>query len=180
MNSKSAPSEAPGLGTNEYLTFWLDKQQYAIDILRVQEIRGWEAVTRVPRTAGYVRGVLNLRGDIVPVFDLRLRFQRQSVAYSPSTVVVVVKVMNNGDEQRRGMVVDSVSDVINIPRDNFRTPPDSGRSADAIVGLTQYQDQLVMLIDLDRLLAGDEGQEMAHRVQEVMHEHNETAAGPMA
>ena len=93
---------------NQYLTFILGGEEYAVDILKVQEIRGWEQATHIPNAPEFVLGVLNLRGIVVPIVDLRLRFKLENVEYSPTTVVVIVKVSQAGVERTVGMVVDAV------------------------------------------------------------------------
>src|SRR5215470_2893114 len=98
----------------QYLTFLLAETEYGVDILRVQEIKGWDTVTPLPNTPEYVRGVMNLRGTIVPIIDLRLRFGLASVPYGPTTVVVVLKVSHDHGSRIMGMVVDAVSDVYNV------------------------------------------------------------------
>ncbi|MDH5735599.1 MAG: chemotaxis protein CheW, partial [Gammaproteobacteria bacterium] len=109
----------------EYLTFRLANEEYGVDILRVQEIRGWENVTRIPNAPNYVKGVLNLRGAIVPIMDLRIRFDLPATDYTPTTVVVVLAVMSNNGEKKRivGVVVDAISDVVNAKMSDIQATP---------------------------------------------------------
>ncbi|MCF6282932.1 MAG: chemotaxis protein CheW [Candidatus Polarisedimenticolaceae bacterium] len=142
---------------NEYLTFILGAEAYGVDILRVQEIRGWEMVTRIPNSPSYVRGVLNLRGAIVPVFDLRERIALDPIEYSKETVVIVLRVKNRTSERSMGIVVDAVSDVLNTGADSIRNTPEFGHAiaTEYICGLVESDGKMVMLLDVDRLLNYD-------------------------
>ena len=144
----------------QYLTFNLAGESYGIDILRVQEIRGWVPVTKVPNAPAFVRGVMNLRGAIVPVVDLRLRFNLESVEYTKITVVIVVMVHSEQHGDRIiGMVVDGVSDVLNINNAaEIKDAPDFGTAVhtEFISGLVAIDSGMVMLLDVDRLLSIEE------------------------
>jgi len=109
----------------QYLTFLLNGEQYGLSILAVQEIRGWEPVTRVPNSPAFVKGVVNIRGNIVPVFDLRLRFGLPTQAYTEETVVIVVRAGKPGNERSMGLVVDAVSDVLVVKDENISNTPHS-------------------------------------------------------
>lgn len=141
---------------DEYLTFDLASEEYGIDILRVREIRGWENVTRIPNTPAYVKGVLNLRGAIVPIIDLRVRFNLPLTDYSPLTVVIVlsVKDKNDGHERTMGIVVDSISDVVKARLSDIQTAPEFGSSLDMeyISGLADADGKMLMLLDVDTML----------------------------
>ena len=139
---------------DQYLSFFLGRERYAVDILRVQEIRGWEGATRIPNTPGYVKGVINLRGTIVPLVDLRLRFGLEQADYLPVTVVIVVTVKADERSRTMGVVVDSVSDVVNLQAGAIRPAPEFGSqvSTEFISGLASAGEELVMVLDLDRLL----------------------------
>ncbi len=145
----------------QYLTFELADEDYGVDILRVQEIRGWDVVTRVPNTPSYVKGVLNLRGAIVPIFDLRERFDLSSQEYTKDTVVIVLRV--NGETGRRimGIIVDAVSDVLNANSSGLANAPDFGSrvATEFIAGLVSAGDKMVMLLDVDKLLGQDQESE---------------------
>lgn len=147
--TKEAPAGA------QYLTFVCAGEEYGIDILRVQEIKGWEGATRVPHTQDYVLGVMNLRGLIVPVIDLRRRFQLEQRPYDASTVVIVVRVRCPMAEKTVGIVVDAVSEVHIFPNEAIMPPPEVGEKIDGscISGLASAQDRMVMLLDIDRLIA---------------------------
>ncbi|MCF6354552.1 MAG: chemotaxis protein CheW [Candidatus Polarisedimenticolaceae bacterium] len=145
----------------QYLTFELADEDYGVDILRVQEIRGWDVVTRVPNTPSYVKGVLNLRGAIVPIFDLRERFDLSSQEYTKDTVVIVLRV--NGDTGMRimGIIVDAVSDVLNSNSSGLVNAPDFGGrvATEFIAGLVSAGEKMVMLLDVDKLLGQDQQSE---------------------
>jgi purine-binding chemotaxis protein CheW len=137
----------------EYLTFLLGAEDYGVDILRVQEIRGWEQVTRIPNQPGYVKGVLNLRGSIVPIFDLRERLGMPGRDYDKATVVIVLKVLDEYSEKSVGVVVDGVSDVLNATAKDIAATPDFGSRLDTefITGLASAGGKMIMLLDVDKL-----------------------------
>jgi purine-binding chemotaxis protein CheW len=143
---------------NQYLTFLLDDEYYGLEILRVQEIRGWTPVTNVPNTPAYIKGVLNLRGAIVPIIDMRERFHLELKPYSNTTVVIVASVQSESGQKTFGMVVDGVSDVLDLPADQIKPSPDFGTAihTDFIRGLAASDDQMVMLLDIDLLLNSNE------------------------
>lgn len=134
----------------QFLTFRLDGLDYGIPIMQVQEIRGWTKVTPLPNSPRYIKGVLNLRGTIVPIIDLRLRFNLEETPYDAVTVIVVVNVGG----RLAGLVVDAVSDVISLAPDQRRTPPEFEGQANRqfVQGLTQVEDNLLVLIDVDKLV----------------------------
>lgn len=146
--------------TSKYLTFVLATEEYAVDILRVQEIKGWNKVTPIPNTPDYICGVINLRGTIVPIIDLRLRFGLERQAYGPMTVVVVLKVIsaNNNKERTMGIVVDAVSDVYDVTEADIKPPPDFGSviSTEFVKGLATVGEKMVIVLDIDRLLNSNE------------------------
>ena len=147
-------SEAAESGAAQYLTFVCAGEEYGIDILRVQEIKGWDGVTRVPYSPPYLLGVMNLRGVIVPVIDLRSRFGLPKRAADSSTVVVVVRVRGERGEKTAGIVVDAVSEVYSIPRDALKPTPElAGASSACVSGLATVSGKMVMLLDIDQLVA---------------------------
>ncbi|MCV6638506.1 chemotaxis protein CheW [Candidatus Albibeggiatoa sp. nov. NOAA] len=145
---------------NKYLTFVLATEEYAVDILRVQEIKGWAKVTPIPNTPDYICGVINLRGTIVPIIDLRLRFGLEKLEYGAMTVVVVVRVVNpvTGKDRIMGIVVDAVSDVYDVPESEIKPPPDFGSviSIEFIKGLATVDDKMVIILEIDKLLNSKE------------------------
>lgn len=139
----------------QYFTFIVNDQEYAVDILRVQEIRGWTGVRKMPNLPTYIKGVIDLRGVVVPLVDLRERFGMEPVPYSPLTVVVILRVMNGkGQEQVMGLVVDSVSEVYNIAPSALKPTPDLGDNVEStyIKHLATIDDKMLMLLDIDDLL----------------------------
>lgn len=142
-------------GSEQYLSFLLGEEEYGVEILRVQEIKGWDQVTHIPNSPHYLCGVLNLRGTIVPIVDLRLRFEMAPKEYTPTTVVVVLKV--EGVTQRTvGIVVDGVSDAHNIVPEDIKPTPDFGSSVSTeyIKGLVSLEDDtMMMILNVDRLLS---------------------------
>ncbi len=147
----------------QYLTFILAGTEYGVDILRVQEIKGWDTATEIPNTPEYIRGIINLRGTIVPIVDLRKRFQMEAVAYGNTTVVVVLKVKGAGGERTMGFVVDAVSDVYNVTADQIKAAPDFGTSVSTefVKGLATVGDKIVILLEIDQLV--DTGVAMAEQ-----------------
>ena len=130
---QAMPEAAPRAGLvnrdDQYLTFQLAGQDYGVEILRVQEIKGWEKPTRLPHSPEYVQGVINLRGAVVPIIDLRRRFGLGETEYSHTTVVVVVKVDTSRGELTAGIVVDGVCEVCNVGTEDMRPVPDVGSSS---------------------------------------------------
>jgi len=139
---------------SQFLTFHLGDEFYGVDILRVQEIKGYTAVTKIPNTPAYIKGVLNLRGTIVPIVELRTKFSLPTIDYTTFTVIIVVVVR----DKVMGLVVDSVSDVLNIVAKDIQPPPKFGGKVDVtfINGIGKSGDKLVALLDIDRLLTDGE------------------------
>ena len=140
--------------SQKVLTFVLGEETYGVDILRVQEIRGWSAVTKIPNSPPHVLGVLNLRGSIVPIVDLRKRFNLAQAEYTAVTVIVVLTVRSAAGRREFGVVVDGVSDVVDVEAAAVRPTPDMGARAatDHILGLVSITGRMVMLLDIDRLM----------------------------
>lgn len=139
---------------NQYLTFMLGDEAYGVDILRVQEIRGWNEVRDIPNTPDYVKGVLNLRGTIVPIVDLRLRFQQEEIEYTPTTVIIVLAVEVEDGQRVVGAVVDGVSDVLDAMPEVIKSSPDFGAKINTrfIHGMVVDGERMVILLDTDKLL----------------------------
>lgn len=138
----------------QFLSFTLGKEEYGVDILRVQEIRSWEQVSRIPNVPSYEKGVVNLRGAIVPIIDLRERFGLGNLDYSPLTVVVVLQAHLEGRTRVMGVVVDAVSNVVDIEKQDIQSAPNFGAkvSTEFINGLASVNGRMVMLLDVDKLL----------------------------
>lgn len=149
------PTAAASEG-KQYLTFLVGEEHYGVDILKVQEIKGYTAVTKIPNTPEYLKGVLNLRGTIVPIVDLRTKFGMGPTEPTPFTVVVVVTVQ----ERVMGLLADAVSDVLEIAETDLQPPPELGTKVDIsfVSGITSYHDRLVTLLDIERVLSDDGGE----------------------
>ncbi|MDH4275104.1 MAG: chemotaxis protein CheW [Gammaproteobacteria bacterium] len=141
--------------TSQYLTFIMATEEYGVDILRVQEIKGWDMVTPIPNTPDYVKGVINLRGTIVPIIDLRRRFGLPQIEYGPTTVVIVLKVFGDDAKERTmGIVVDAVSDVYNVSAQDMKQPPDFGAETkiDFVRGLATVGEKMIIILEVDKML----------------------------
>ena len=138
----------------QFLTFILNGEEYGVDILKVQGIQGWSKVTPIPNTPDFMLGVINLRGAVVPVVDLRKRFQLEEVSYGPTTVVIVVKVKDDEGERVVGLVVDAVSEVYNVNSKEIKPSPNfSGSiSTEYIRGLSMIDSKMVILLEIDSLV----------------------------
>jgi purine-binding chemotaxis protein CheW len=139
---------------SQFLTFVCAGEEYGVPILCVQEIKGWESVTRVPYTPDYLLGVMNLRGVIVPVIDLRTRFGLPASAPGTSTVVIVVRVFTTRGEKTAGVVVDAVSEVYGVAAEEIKPTPDLGAPVEraCVLGLASVDEKMVMLLDIDKLV----------------------------
>ncbi|MBB1468716.1 purine-binding chemotaxis protein CheW [Pseudoalteromonas sp. SG41-5] len=143
-----------GQGVKQFLTFIMADEEYGVDILTVQEIRSWEEITEIPNAPDYVKGVINLRGTIVPILDLRLRFGLATIDYGPLTVVIVVKVIFEQNSKIMGMVVDAVSDVYSIVEQDAKAVPNfsGSENAEFIAGLVNVGEKMVALLDLQKTM----------------------------
>jgi len=143
---------------NQYLTFIMAGEEYGVDILSVQEIRGWDSATSIPNAPDYVKGVINLRGTIVPLIDLRRRFGLEATELTAITVVIVLGIETNNGSRVMGIVVDAVSDVYTIANADMKPPPDLGDSVNTsyIRGISNVDEKMVVLLDINKLLTTDE------------------------
>ncbi len=139
---------------SECLTFTLGSEEYGIDILKVQEIRGYDAVTKIANTPDFIKGVINLRGAVVPIVDLRIKFNLGTITYDEFTVVIIL----NLDKRIVGIVVDGVSDVIAIKSEQIRQVPDlvSGIDTRYLAGLGNLDDRMLILVDISKLMSSQE------------------------
>ncbi|TLM64984.1 MAG: purine-binding chemotaxis protein CheW [Actinobacteria bacterium] len=144
--------------TSKHLTFTLDGEEYGLDILKVQEIIGIMPITRVPRTPAFVRGVINLRGKVIPVVDLRLKFGMGTAEDTDRTCIVVVQVAGKNGGTVMGTVVDEVSEVIDIAEDAIEETPEFGADIDTdfVLGIGKIGDRVVMVLDIDKVLSASE------------------------
>ena len=138
----------------QFLTFMMADEEYGVDILAVQEIRGWEEITQIPNAPSFVKGAINLRGTIVPIIDLRARFGLPHLTYSSITVVIVVKVELESGDKIMGIVVDAVSDVYSIAESEARDVPDvtNTENTEFVHGLVNVGEKMVVLLNLERVL----------------------------
>jgi len=151
MNVMEKTGESAVAGAREYLTFRLDQEEYGIDILKVQEIRGYEPPTRIANAPAFIKGVTNLRGTIVPIVDMRLKFNCSRADYNSFTVVIILNLRN----RVVGIVVDSVSDVMELAAENIRSAPDIDSAIDnsCILGLGSVNDRMLILLDIEKLMS---------------------------
>jgi purine-binding chemotaxis protein CheW len=138
----------------QYFTFSLNGEEYGVDILSVVEVKVWEDVTTMPDTAAYVKGVLNLRGTVVPIIDLRMYYAMESIEYTAETVILILKITVEGKEQTIGLVVDSVSDVMSIDHKQVHSTDEFKMSAstNSIIGLATLDDRNIIMLDVSKIL----------------------------
>ena len=154
MNVMEKNTETTTTGAREYLTFRLDQEEYGIDILKVQEIRGYEPPTRIAHAPAFIKGVIDLRGVIVPIVDLRVKFSQSDVDYNENTVVIVL----NLGQRVVGIVVDGVSDVLSLTTDQIRPAPEFAvtLSTEYLTGLGALGDRMLILVNIEKLLNSEE------------------------
>lgn len=162
MTTKTSPQQVsqqqPHNAIEQFLTFQLAGEAYGVEILKVREIRGWENVRIIPNTPIFLKGLLNLRGSVVPIVDLRERFALERIDYSSKTVVIVLCVEHNKNSFVMGIVTDAVSDVLDIRIDQIKKSPNLGSKIDTryMRGMYVYKQNMIMLLDVDKLLNPDE------------------------
>jgi purine-binding chemotaxis protein CheW len=156
MQTESETSQA----AHEYLTFMLANETYGIDILKVQEIRGYDTVTHIANAPEFIKGVINLRGVIVPIVDMRIKFNVGEPTYHEFTVVIIMNVL----DRVIGMVVDGVSDVVALTPEQIRPAPEMGAALDTnyITGLGAQNDQMLILVDIEKMMSSEEMQLIDH------------------
>jgi len=147
----------------KYLTFGLAREEYGIGILKVKEIIGMMAVTAIPQTPAFIKGVVNLRGKVIPVIDLRLKFGMESIEYTDRTCIIVVEIRGKERKIQMGIVVDSVSEVLNIKPGEIEDTPVFGTEVDTdyILGMAKAGGGVKILLDIDRVLSDRDFQEVA-------------------
>jgi purine-binding chemotaxis protein CheW len=140
--------------SREFLSFVLGEEHYALDIMSVKEIRGYESVTKIANAPAFIKGVINLRGDIVPIVDLRLKFEVGEATYNEFTIVIMLNVA----QRIVGIVVDGVSDVIRLADEQIRPPPEFGVAFDSqyLLGLVPIEDHMVILVNIESLISSEE------------------------
>lgn len=142
----------------KYLTFSLHSEEYGVEILKVKEIIGLMVITTVPRTPNFIRGVINLRGKVIPVMELRKKFGMESIDDTERTCIIVVDISIQGTSVQIGILVDSVSEVINIESGDIADTPSFGTdiNTEFILGMGKIRDKVIMLLDIDRVMTTDE------------------------
>ena len=158
--SGSATTEA-----SQYLTFTLDRERFAIDIGRIREVLAFTSVTKVPRTPDFMRGVINLRGHVVPVVDLRLKLGLTPIEKTVDTCVIIIEAEVDGERTVLGALADSVQEVIDLAPDQIAPPPRMGTriKTDSIRGIGRRDEQFIVILDIDRVLNEDNETQMALR-----------------
>ncbi len=157
MAQRHATQEAPTSKEGKYLTFALAEEEYGLEILKVREIIGYIDVTAVPQTPHYVKGVVNLRGQVIPVVDLRAKFGMETTEVTDQTCIIVVEIRQGSRTYSTGIVVDRVQEVLDIASQDIEDAPQFGASVntDFLLGMGKVQGAVKMLLDIDRVLAGD-------------------------
>ncbi len=142
----------------KYLTFYLAKEEYGIEILKIKEIIGMMDITELPRTPDFVKGVINLRGKVIPVIDLRLKFGMVEVEHTEKTCIIVVDIKENGVDLQIGIIVDSVSEVLNVATDELEDTPKFGAdvNTDFILGMAKSKDKVRTLLEINKVLSTTE------------------------
>jgi purine-binding chemotaxis protein CheW len=142
----------------KYLTFSMADEEYGIGILKIKEIIGMMSITTVPQTPDFVKGVINLRGKVIPVIDLRLRFGMDSIDYTERTCIIVVEIEGSAGSVQIGIVVDAVSEVLNVNEKDVEETPTFGAklNTDYILGMAKMEGGVKILLDIDRVLTGEE------------------------
>ncbi len=148
--------------TGKYLTFMLEQETYGIGILKVKEIIGMMPITSVPRTPEFVKGVINLRGKVIPVIDLRLKFSMASISYTDRTCIIVVEIDAESETVLIGIVVDAVSEVLNIKEEEIEETPAFGAKLDTeyILGMAKMEGGVKILLDIDKVLSAEEVEQL--------------------
>ncbi|MEO8024386.1 chemotaxis protein CheW [Polaromonas sp.] len=152
--SSAAPQGVPAVKALEFLAFTLGEEEYGIDIQKVQELRGYDTVTRIANAPEHIKGVVNLRGIIVPIIDMRIKFNLGTPTYDQFTVVIILNIAS----RVMGMVVDSVSDVITLSPEQVRPAPEMGSvlDTDYLIGLGTLDERMLILVDIDKLMSSAE------------------------
>jgi purine-binding chemotaxis protein CheW len=152
---------------NKFLTFRLGEECYAIPILKIKEIIGMMAITKIPKLPKFIKGVINLRGKIIPVVDLRIKFGLEEKQYDERTSIIVMEIQTESTTNINGVVVDTVREVMDIPEGNIEPPPQYGNDVDQefLTGMGKVGDDVIMLLDVDRIFSESE-KDILESVQE--------------
>lgn len=154
LNAAAAPHSAAAPKALEFLSFTLGQEEYGIDIQKVQELRGYDTVTRIANAPEHIKGVVNLRGIIVPIVDMRIKFNLGTPSYDQFTVVIILNIAS----RVMGIVVDSVSDVITLKPEQIKPAPEMGSVLDTgyLIGLGTLNERMLILVDIDKLMTSSE------------------------
>ena len=156
MSSATLTPTASATRGGKYLTFALGKEEYGLEILKVREIIGWLDITALPRTPSYVKGVVNLRGQVIVVVDLRAKFEMETAARTDQTCIIVVEIAHAGRKLSTGIIVDRVSEVLEIPGESIEDAPTFGTNVatDFILGMGKVGEAVKILLDIDKVMTG--------------------------
>ncbi|MBI5190838.1 MAG: chemotaxis protein CheW [Nitrospirae bacterium] len=165
-------------GTTQYLTFTLGAEEFALDIAKVREVLDYTTITRVPRMPDFLRGVINLRGNVVPVVDLRMKLGMPAAERTVSTCIVITEVDLDGETVQMGMLTDSVQEVLDLDQGQVQPPPRFGTklNTEFIRGMGKRDDRFLIILDIDRVLSGGEIAELQHTGMESLDAEAEMAA----
>lgn len=171
MSESATDRSTARVGGGKFLTFFLAGEEYGLEILKVHEIIGMMAITSIPRTPDYVRGVINLRGKVIPVVDLRLKFEMEYKEQTDETCIIVVRANN----VQMGIIVDSVSEVMDIAGQDIDNAPSFGASvnSDYILGIGKSEGRVKLLLDIDKVLSTDDVAQMAALAEQSDDDANE-------
>lgn len=172
INSKIPEGKGMNVGkTEKYLTFNLGEEEYGLEILKVKEIIGLMVITTVPRTPEFIRGVINLRGKVIPVIDLRKKFGMESIEHTQQTCIIVVDIFQQNTTLQMGIIVDSVSEVLNIEEDNIEDTPSFGTTVntDFIKGIAKAKGGVKILLNIEEVLTTDEIQYISKTTSSETH-----------
>jgi purine-binding chemotaxis protein CheW len=160
LQASQAPPAAAGANTRagKYLIFNLGAEEFGTEVLKVREIMGMQDITTIPQVPSYVKGVINLRGKVIPVIDLRLKFAMDAQEYTPRTCIIVMRTRQAEEELTVGMIVDGVVEVLNLAAADIEDTPDFGPSVDTpfLIGMAKIKGKVKILLDIDQVLASDE------------------------
>jgi purine-binding chemotaxis protein CheW len=178
MKSIELDTEDNVQDAEQFLTFIMADEEYGVDILAVKEIRNWDSATPIPKAPDHVRGVINLRGTIIPIIDLRQCFGMKAIEYGPLTVVLVLQVETERGHRELGIVVDAVSDVYALDQNEIKPAPDMGEKLNTsfIKGLASIEEKMVILLNIERLLSQEDLSQLSE-VQSTLKEAALDGAG---
>jgi purine-binding chemotaxis protein CheW len=158
VTAGAAASQKIDRRAGKYLTFQLGNEEFAVQVLRVREIMGIQEITAVPHTPDYVKGVINLRGKVIPVVDLRLKFELPEMEYSQRTCIIVAQIDNHGSKLLIGIIVDCVAEVLTLQTTDIEDTPDFGSGVETpyLLGMAKVKGKVKILLDIDRVLTAQE------------------------